>query len=398
AITSITYSITGGGTGATVTGLPAGVTGTYSAGTFTISGTPTVNGSFNYTVNTTGTCTQTSATGTITVTPGGSSAFNYSSASFCKTSPDPSPVITGSSGGTFSSSPIGLIMNSVNGVINLAASTANTYTVTYTISGSCSSSSSVLVTIINAPVASASATAQVCSGQTISFSSAGGSTYSWSGPDNFISVSQNPSITPAAAVNSGTYTVTVNNGACTDTAQVSVSVTSSPLADAGPDQVITQGTTTTINGTGGANFSWTPSTGLSCTNCANPVASPSETTTYCLVTTNGSCSDNDCVTIEVKTPCVTNKDLGVPNAFSPNNDGNNDEFCIQGWSECMKLFNIIIFDRWGEKVFESSETNFCWNGTFRGRTLDPAVFVYMINATFTTGESTTKKGNISIIR
>ncbi|QEC66767.1 T9SS type A sorting domain-containing protein [Panacibacter ginsenosidivorans] len=70
AITNITYAIAGGGTGATVTGLPAGINGSYNAGVFTISGTPTAAaGTYNYTVNTTGTCTQTSANGSITIQP-----------------------------------------------------------------------------------------------------------------------------------------------------------------------------------------------------------------------------------------------------------------------------------------------------------------------------------------
>ena len=68
-ITNITYSVTGGGTGAGVAGLPAGVTGSYSGGVFTISGSPTATGTFNYTVTTTGTCTQATATGTLTVRP-----------------------------------------------------------------------------------------------------------------------------------------------------------------------------------------------------------------------------------------------------------------------------------------------------------------------------------------
>lgn len=78
-LTSITYSITGGGTGGTVSGLPAGVTGAYSGGVFTISGTPSVDGTFNYTVTTTGTCVQKTATGTIIVNPLPTVDFNFTS-------------------------------------------------------------------------------------------------------------------------------------------------------------------------------------------------------------------------------------------------------------------------------------------------------------------------------
>ncbi len=84
AITNITYSVSGGGTGATVTGLPAGVTGVYAAGIVTISGAPSVAGLFIYTVNTTGTCVQTSATGYINVYQLPTAAFN-STAPRCET-------------------------------------------------------------------------------------------------------------------------------------------------------------------------------------------------------------------------------------------------------------------------------------------------------------------------
>ncbi len=79
-IVNITYSVTGGGTGGTVSGLPAGVTGVFAGGTVTISGTPTVAGLFNYTVNTTGTCVQTSATGYINV-------YQLPTAAFTSTAP-----------------------------------------------------------------------------------------------------------------------------------------------------------------------------------------------------------------------------------------------------------------------------------------------------------------------
>lgn len=83
-IANITYSITGGGTGGTVSGLPAGVTGVFAAGVVTISGTPTVAGLFNYTVNTSGTCVQASATGYINVYQLPTAAFT-STAPLCET-------------------------------------------------------------------------------------------------------------------------------------------------------------------------------------------------------------------------------------------------------------------------------------------------------------------------
>ncbi len=84
ALTDITYAIAGGGTGAGVTGLPAGVTGVYAGGVFTISGSPTVAGLFNYTVTTTGTCVQKSLSGTILVNQLPTAAFTYTAPS-CET-------------------------------------------------------------------------------------------------------------------------------------------------------------------------------------------------------------------------------------------------------------------------------------------------------------------------
>jgi gliding motility-associated-like protein len=397
-IADITYAISGGGTGGTVTGLPSGLAGTFAFGVFTISGTPTVSGPFSYTVNTTGTCLQTNATGSITINPLQNASFSYPASSFCQSAANPTPTITGVAGGNFTFSPGGLTINSATGAITLSTSTINTYTITYTTPGPCPNSSSAVVSISTNPTATASATTTVCSGESINFTSSGGGTYTWDGPVSYNSNLQNPVIDPASVANSGTYTLTVNNGGCTDTAQVNVVVTATPSADAGTDATIELGTSLTLDGSGGTAFNWTPAAGLSCTNCENPVATPVMTTTYCLETSNGSCTSNDCVTITVKTPCNVNDALGVPNAFSPNGDGNNDEFCLQGWSECMDQFSVLIFDRWGEKMFEGYEADFCWDGTFRGKTLDPAVFVYFINATFSTGESIVKKGNISIIR
>ena len=57
----------------------------------------------------------------------------------------------------------------------------------------------------------------------------------------------------------------------------------------------------------------------------------------------------------------------------------------------------MIFDRWGEKVFETTDPTSCWNGTYKGRLLDPAVFVYYAKVTFNGGVSVDKKGNVTLI-
>ena len=90
--------------------------------------------------------------------------------------------------------------------------------------------------------------------------------------------------------------------------------------------------------------------------------------------------------------------LEVPNAFSPNNDGHSDLYILHGWESCMSTFSFLIFDRWGEKVFESENPALGWDGTYHGKALDPAVFVYYIKAKLITGETIDKKGNISLIR
>ena len=159
AITSITYAITGGGTGAGVTGLPAGVTGVYAGGVFTISGTPTVAGLFNYTVTTTGTCVQNSKLGTILVDQLPTASFTYTAPS-CETR-----VITFSDG----SAPNSGLLNSWSWDFGDASPTsalqnpthvyaaAGTYNVTLTVTTDkgCTSNpiANVPVTINNRPVA-----------------------------------------------------------------------------------------------------------------------------------------------------------------------------------------------------------------------------------------------------
>lgn len=202
----------------------------------------------------------------------------------------------------------------------------------------------------------------------------------------------------ATGLDVGTYTVTVTDtSGCTQVEQVNIiSKTGTTVSVAANPTTINQSEQTQLLAAGAGTYLWTPATNLSCTDCQSSTASPNQTTTYCVtLTDNNGCTDSACVTITVENPCGY---FDVPTAFSPNNDGHNDYFLLQGVASCIDEFQIRIFDRWGEKVFETQNIAKTWDGTYNGKPLNSGVFVYHIGATLLTGESVVKKGNITLIR
>jgi gliding motility-associated-like protein len=89
--------------------------------------------------------------------------------------------------------------------------------------------------------------------------------------------------------------------------------------------------------------------------------------------------------------------LDVPSAFSPNGDGNNDILFAVGVN--VDQVRFIIFNRWGQKVFESNSLEDGWDGRLHGKSLEPGVFVYSVTARSTIdGHGLQKQGNISLIK
>jgi len=201
----------------------------------------------------------------------------------------------------------------------------------------------------------------------------------------------------------GSYTVTVtdaNNNTATSVVVITT-LNTGPTASVSSNITIQPGSSTTLTASGGGIYNWFPTTNLSCTTCNNPTATPIGTTTYCVeVTDTSGCKDTACVKVSVEIPCLNNLEaLTVPNAFSPNVDGINDDFCLQGWNHCVETFEIVIYDRWGEQVFISNNPDFCWDGTYKNKIMEPQVFVYYIQSKFSNQDrSIIKKGNISLIR
>ena len=256
----------------------------------------------------------------------------------------------------------------------IIVNTAGTYSDTLTSSTGCDSVFTTNLTVN--PIASFAQSQNICFGNSYTL----------------------PSGTVVSAA--GTYNDTIMSIAgCDSIVTTNLTITPKPNVTTSPDIILAANSSTTLSVTEGVTYQWSPSTGLSCTTCANPMASPSSTTDYCVTVTDiNSCSDSACVRVIVEAPCLIGYQFTSPNAFSPNNDGHSDLFLFPELENCVTTFSFIVFDRWGEKVFETENVAKGWDGSFKGKPMNPAVFVYYINATLNNGEKITKKGNISLIR
>lgn len=197
---------------------------------------------------------------------------------------------------------------------------------------------------------------------------------------------------------SGVYNVSLSVEGCfgiKSTAVKSVNLLSNSI-NVSADVTIDYGSSTTlsVSSVGATTCSWFPSESLDCDTCFSTVASPTVTTTYFVSTYNANgCSAIDTVTVFVEYVCG---EVFVPNAFSPNADNQNDKLCI--YEKCIKNVEFVIYNRWGEKVFETSNPKDCWDGTYKNELQDTGVFMYTLVADFVNGKNVKKYGNISLVR
>jgi gliding motility-associated-like protein len=205
----------------------------------------------------------------------------------------------------------------------------------------------------------------------------------------------------ATGLTGGSYSVIVTDAqGCTQSLQMTVGTIEGDLISVSADSyIINEGETTILHaeGTPGVVYDsivWSPATGLSCTNCTDPIASPSGTMTYyaTLYSPDG-CTDTDTLIISVSYPC---SEVFVATLFSPNSDGLNDVHCVRG--SCIAKLEFLIFDRWGEVVFESTDQDDCWDGNFRGKPAQTGVYIYKLTAILDDGSTFTDSGNINLIR
>jgi len=204
----------------------------------------------------------------------------------------------------------------------------------------------------------------------------------------------------------GTYNVRIEDAeGCFSEAEIMVGEPEQLLVDAGADQLISLGEDADLRAVSSAlpvTYTWTPSEELSCADCSSPIAFPFNTTTFqVLIEDPTGCTATDEVLVSV----AKLRELYIPNAFSPNGDGDNDYFTLYGGPSVERIQTLRVFDRWGNLVYEGDDIPpgtegevLGWDGNFRGREMKPAVFTWMAEVRFIDQEVLTYKGDLTLLR
>jgi gliding motility-associated-like protein len=178
------------------------------------------------------------------------------------------------------------------------------------------------------------------------------------------------------------------------------------LVDAGEDQEIDLGATTSLSafysppGTE-VGISWTPpSAVVDCVDCLDPIVLPPGTTTYTIeVIDEVGCRAIDSVTIFVRDV----RPIYIPNAFSPNDDGFNDFFTVFGGPAAASIQTLRIFNRWGGMVYEANDIplndeQLGWDGRFKGEKMGSGVFAFFAEVAFIDGVVRLYEGDVTLVR
>jgi gliding motility-associated-like protein len=195
----------------------------------------------------------------------------------------------------------------------------------------------------------------------------------------------------------GTYPITLyvrdTAGCFSDTLKRDI-IISGTNASAGVDVVAAEGQPVQMQAGGGILYQWTPTTGLSNPAIANPIATLSQTTTYTVTAyTAQGCSSSDQVTVFV----YKGPDIYVPNAFSPNGDGRNDVFRAIPVG-ITQFESLSVFNRYGQKIFFTTNASFGWDGTWQGKKQGQGTYVWMVSGIDFRGQKIFKKGTVLLIR
>tara|TARA_B100000508_G_scaffold137355_2_gene131748 strand:+ start:33696 stop:37580 length:3885 start_codon:yes stop_codon:yes gene_type:complete len=233
----------------------------------------------------------------------------------------------------------------------------------------------------------------VCPGEPVELWADGGVDYQWI-PSGSVS-SPFDSVTTASPQYPTVYTVIVTDQyGCTDTATVDIDHYPLPYVQASPDYYGFPGDEINLSADGNSDhgtYTWSPGEYLSCVNCQSPEATPPESITYevTYVDENG-CRATDDVSIFFEGI------IYVPNSFTPDGNNYNDQFFVKGGN--IEYFEMLIFNRWGEVVFETNDFDARWDGTYNGQKCKDGTYVWKIIYEDTAGNREEMVGHVNLLR
>ncbi len=146
-----------------------------------------------------------------------------------------------------------------------------------------------------------------------------------------------------------------------------------------------------------SNYSWTSEQQKDCDDCQSILATPDKSSIYYVeVIDENGCANNDSISIDV-IPVCGQKDILIPDAFTPDINGKNDIFRIVNLKEDISTVHISVFNRWGEQVF-SEQGNIGWDGKYKGENAPAEIYIYVITIGCSSGENMVFKGDLTLIR
>jgi gliding motility-associated-like protein len=232
----------------------------------------------------------------------------------------------------------------------------------------------------------------ICDGQSAKLTAGGSNQFAWT-PTLGLNISDE-SIVYANPKSTTVYTANVSTGGfCGTTATVLVQVNPTPTIDVGPDLTFNLDEPMYINAVGSGTLTWISGEKILCASCPSTQILPTTSGCYKAQAINQfGCTAVDELCVDI----TTDYNIYIPNVFTPNADGKNDAFIVYGTG--ITKIEILIFDRWGEKLFSTTDAQKGWDGTVKGVLSKEDAYTYVVNFSALDGKTHTKTGHVTLLK
>lgn len=265
----------------------------------------------------------------------------------------------------------------------------------FTNTSGCTGYDTIFASVNPLPIVSSSpASPTVCEGFSVNLTANGANSYTWS-PSSGLSSSTGASVA-ASPVATTTYTIIGTSNNCSDSTTTTIVVYPVPTVSISGITTIGSCENTVLTALPSVSigtYSWGPLVNLVCNTCESATVSPTATQDYYVTFTSpDGCYDSDTITVDI----VNVYNYFMPTGFSPNGDGVNDSLHVHGRG--IESVNLKIFDRIGEKVFETTDIILGWDGKLNEVPMNGGIFVYLLEVKYCNGEIVKEQGSLTLVK